>query len=157
MHKISQAYKIGSRLALTKYLPKLSRNQLLAAGAAGGGLGALVTAVYKASKPTAERLPRVLSEARRYTGKSLPEVLEKYTRRTDDGGYVGGIIAREMRNRGLLEKMQNLDHVPKELLDKVLERRANYYYDRDPSNFFRPTHRDVVTEIVKKELDRYGL
>lgn len=41
MEKLSYAYKIGSRLALTKHLPNLSRNQMLALGGVGGGLGAL--------------------------------------------------------------------------------------------------------------------
>ena len=41
MEKLAHAYKIGSKLALNRYLPKFSRNQLLALGGIGGlgGLG----------------------------------------------------------------------------------------------------------------------
>ena len=57
MNKLSQAYKIGSRLALTKHLPNLSRSQLLALGGAGGGLGALALGLSSAeSKALAKGL-----------------------------------------------------------------------------------------------------
>ena len=102
MDKIAQAYKIGSRLALSKYLPNLSRNQLLALGGAGSGLGALALGLSAAeSKALAKGLVGDLASAAPKAGlvgdlasaATKPGVVDEVVRAATKPGVVGDLAS----------------------------------------------------------------